>query len=738
MQKITLDLVPGKKMPSLNASQFDDGRAYHIDLTENRVPYVLDGTETISVIIRKCDNTLVSMDIANTFANKSYLEFEVVEQMTACSGFNYGEIILEKNGDRLGSLNFYLQVEAAPDENGITSQSEINNLARQVHDIVVEELEDHGAEETGYDNTESGLEATNVQDAVDEVNTKIENIPSVDAYTKQESDSFLADEYDATQTYAAGDYRIHEGGLYVCNTPITTPEAWNASHWTLTDVGTALGNKADADEVNNKFKSIDGIQTIPFEMGNIDITLHGWSYSAATKRIRTPENYTIALKEGDVINAESGVRYYLGWQLSNDTYKRKGWLTGKTVIEESGDYVILASLDPEVTLESVDEVASKITVYAYTGTLAGEVNDCVYYEANINVKVGENILGQATLSTGWSESDGTYTHTSGNTNALVFDTTAVEGEIYLFEFDGVTPEETVSVGLGDTVYKMYVYTDNPHKIVPLKAYGDCKLYIEPLNNFSGSMSNLTLRKIQSSGTDVLLTVNAVYSKNHDNNYGFYNALIGKSTAQNAVGSTRTVAIGANALRDLQAGHRNIAIGTFAMSQMLGGEANVAIGADAMLAVQKSYGCVAIGKSSLYNGTDISYNVAIGLFAGQGSSGYSPTMCTFIGAFAGAQNRANYNTFIGSNSGYNVVSGNQNTFVGDNIKGQATGNRNTCIGRSSGYPSGANDCIAIGKGATCTKSGQMMLGSTDITEVVVCGNKKINFNQDGSVTWETLT
>ena len=240
METIKLDLIPSGKMPSLHASQYDDGRDYHIDLTENRVPYTLDGTETISLTVRKCDNTLVTMDIANTFADKSYIEFITTEQMCACSGFNYGEITLEKNGDKISSLNFYLQVEGAPDEGGITSQSEINNLARQVHDIVVEELADNGASETGYDNTESGLEATNVQDAIDEVNTKIENIPSVDAYTKQESDSFLADEYDATQTYAVGDYCIHEGGLYVCNTAISTAEDWNASHWTLTDVGSAL------------------------------------------------------------------------------------------------------------------------------------------------------------------------------------------------------------------------------------------------------------------------------------------------------------------------------------------------------------------------------------------------------------------------------------------------------------------------------------------------------------------
>ena len=201
METIKLDLIPGKKMPSLHASQYDDGRAYHIDLTENRVPYVLDGTETISLTVRKCDNTLATMDIANTFADKSYIEFITTEQMTACAGFNYGEITLEKNGDKISSLNFYLQVEGAPDEGGITSQSEINNLARQVHDIVVEELADHGAEDTGYDNTESGLEATNVQDAIDEVNTKIEDIPSVDAYTKEETDEKFATK-TALQTVA--------------------------------------------------------------------------------------------------------------------------------------------------------------------------------------------------------------------------------------------------------------------------------------------------------------------------------------------------------------------------------------------------------------------------------------------------------------------------------------------------------------------------------------------------------
>lgn len=191
IQQITLDLIPNGEMPILYASQYDAGRSFRANIVERKIPYNLEGTELISLTVRKGDGNLVTMDIANTFANKSYIDFLSTEQMTAIAGSNFGELHLESNGESIGTLNFYLLVEPAADEGGV-SESEINNLKRQVHDAVVEELEDHGAEDTGYDNTESGLEATNVQDAIDEVNTKIDNIPAVDAYTKEQSDEKYA------------------------------------------------------------------------------------------------------------------------------------------------------------------------------------------------------------------------------------------------------------------------------------------------------------------------------------------------------------------------------------------------------------------------------------------------------------------------------------------------------------------------------------------------------------------
>ena len=56
----------------------------------------------------------------------------------------------------------------------------------------------------------------------------------------------IAPDYDSSQTYEVGDYVMHEDQLYVCNTAITTAEAWTADHWTLTDVEAELKKKADA------------------------------------------------------------------------------------------------------------------------------------------------------------------------------------------------------------------------------------------------------------------------------------------------------------------------------------------------------------------------------------------------------------------------------------------------------------------------------------------------------------
>lgn len=53
----------------------------------------------------------------------------------------------------------------------------------------------------------------------------------------------VAQEYDATSAYTVGDYCIHSGLLYKCNTAIATGgEAWTVAHWTQVSVVDEIGS----------------------------------------------------------------------------------------------------------------------------------------------------------------------------------------------------------------------------------------------------------------------------------------------------------------------------------------------------------------------------------------------------------------------------------------------------------------------------------------------------------------
>ena len=52
----------------------------------------------------------------------------------------------------------------------------------------------------------------------------------------------IAPVYSSSSTYDIGDYVSYQGKLYKCNTAITTAESWTSSHWTETNVMSAIGN----------------------------------------------------------------------------------------------------------------------------------------------------------------------------------------------------------------------------------------------------------------------------------------------------------------------------------------------------------------------------------------------------------------------------------------------------------------------------------------------------------------
>jgi len=81
-------------------------------------------------------------------------------------------------------------------------------------------------------------------------------IKAVDAGAGGFSIDVIADEYDSSLTYAVGDYVIYQDQLYKCNTAITSPEAWTAAHWTLTQVGPQLQTKADRTAVDEAIENL--------------------------------------------------------------------------------------------------------------------------------------------------------------------------------------------------------------------------------------------------------------------------------------------------------------------------------------------------------------------------------------------------------------------------------------------------------------------------------------------------
>ena len=79
----------------------------------------------------------------------------------------------------------------------------------------------------------------------------------------------IANNYSSSASYAIGQYCLYNNNLYRCTTTISTPEAWNASHWVQVTVGEGLYDKVDkingkelsTNDFTNAYKTkLDGIE----------------------------------------------------------------------------------------------------------------------------------------------------------------------------------------------------------------------------------------------------------------------------------------------------------------------------------------------------------------------------------------------------------------------------------------------------------------------------------------------
>lgn len=195
MEIIKLNLIPSGVNPTCHAKQYDKGRTIRFELFNGLTPYTLQSGDTVTLNLRKPDNTIIEASVTATQGNK-YVDLVTTEQMTACFGYNLGCFKIVNGEDDIGTLNFIMAVERDVLADGVPSQS------------VIEDLDALVAEAVGDD-----------------------------FYTRTETDALLADKADSDDVYnktetdlIISDYSKAKDNKAINQTPVSTMSGYRMSY----------------------------------------------------------------------------------------------------------------------------------------------------------------------------------------------------------------------------------------------------------------------------------------------------------------------------------------------------------------------------------------------------------------------------------------------------------------------------------------------------------------------------
>lgn len=202
-------------------------------------------------------------------------------------------------------------------------------------------------------NTQVTANTSAIGDAQEDINNMAPQI--ADASTKANAGlSNTANVYDATQTYAVGDYTLYNNNLYRCDVPIPQAESFDGTKWTRVKT---------SDEIKTCKRNITQLTT---DLNNkLKWTLHNQTVMT---------NNTIVLN-GDILNADELMVVVNGEQIQIDLDNRMAH--NNNILTASESSYGLPYWETIVVSYHIDTHQLEVYATTYEGTLS--TNAFIYY-----------------------------------------------------------------------------------------------------------------------------------------------------------------------------------------------------------------------------------------------------------------------------------------------------------------------------------------------------------------------
>lgn len=251
----------------------------------------------------------------------------------------------------------------------------------------------------GSSTVDGGNIIPSVSDLIAQINAAVATIPA----SYSDLMAGIAGTYDASKTYAVGDYAWYNGVLYKCTTAITTAETWTAAHWSRAVLGDDTSGLKSAIDQNTDLLEVisDGLDekvqwsetAVTLLMQILEKAVFSQDLSAKMEQLSEELEY-VPVTGWTITNALTGISNsnsatvvsnnaeYIATLTSDDPSKNVGEITvtmnsvdiSQTVVNENvitipavtGDVVIRCSAVSLYTLVPAISNAPNITTFVYS------------------------------------------------------------------------------------------------------------------------------------------------------------------------------------------------------------------------------------------------------------------------------------------------------------------------------------------------------------------------------------